>query len=79
MKKYQSLTRKKIDERFTDPDLLKYKVICYRCDKLPAKCKCGDKWLRLHQFKEKLAFARLSVCLGGASGEDRTLVDKFRI
>ncbi len=77
MKTFRKIDRKEIDEMSADPELLGYKITCYKCSKLPIKCKCDDKWFRLHSFKVKLSYARASVGLGGANPEERILVEKF--
>lgn len=72
-------TIKQIDERFADPSLLEYNLICFKCNKSSKECKCDDKWLRLRHFRMKLNSARASVCIGFGTKEQRDLVNKFGI
>jgi len=69
----------KIDERFAQPELLEYNIICHKCGKLPMGCGCWDKWFRLRAFKIRLATARLNIVLGCGESSEEKLIDKFGI
>lgn len=74
---FKPITRRELDERFADPELLEYKVTCYKCQKLPMECKCEDKWHRLFSFRTRIVTARINVVLGGGSNKDHKLTDRF--
>ena len=76
---FKPTTRREIDKRFADPELLGYKIFCRICKELPIDCKCEDKWLRLKSFKVRLSYARGSVCLGYGNDDMRKLIDRFGI